>query len=76
MSISEDPANNGYYFDIVFCIDATRSMRGIIDNIKRNALSLYRTLVDQVESLGLSVKHLRQYRTIRRTNLAGSFRAC
>jgi len=35
-----------YHVDMVFCIDATGSMRHVIDFVKQNALDLYQDIVD------------------------------
>ncbi len=38
-----------YHIDMVFCIDATGSMRHVIDFVKQNALSLYHDVVGAME---------------------------
>ena len=48
-----------YNVDIVMCIDATGSMASIINDVKRNALSLYQKFVDEMEAKGKSVQQLR-----------------
>lgn len=48
-----------YCVDIVMCIDATRSMEPIIDEVKRNALSLYESFLDGMELENKSVSALR-----------------
>ena len=37
-----------YHVDMVFCIDATGSMRHVLDLVKQNALNLYRDIVAEV----------------------------
>lgn len=48
-----------YCVDIVMCIDATGSMLPILDEVKRNALSLYEKFVDGMEMQCKSVELLR-----------------
>ena len=38
-----------YHVDMVFCIDATGSMRHVLDFVKQNALNLYRDIADEME---------------------------
>ena len=48
-----------YNVDIVMCIDGTRSMYPIIDEVKANALSIYQKFVDQMEENDKDVSQLR-----------------
>jgi len=48
-----------YYVDIVMCIDVTGSMTPIIEEVKANALTLYKTFVDGMEEEDKSVEQLR-----------------
>lgn len=49
METSMDQYKLTYHVDMVFCIDATGSMRHVIDFVKRNALSLYEDIVKTME---------------------------
>ena len=42
-----------YHVDMVFCIDATGSMRHVLDLVKQNALNLYRDIVAEMEKTGM-----------------------
>ena len=48
-----------YNVDVCLCIDKTGSMGPIIDTVKRNALNLYRDVLDSLENKG---KHVSQFR--------------
>lgn len=48
-----------YNVDVCLCIDKTGSMDPIIDTVKRNALNLYRDVLDSLEKKG---KHVGQFR--------------
>ena len=48
-----------YNVDIVICIDGSRSMGSIINNVKANALSFYQKFVDEMNAKGKSVQQLR-----------------
>lgn len=48
-----------YNVDIVLCIDATGSMAAIIEDVKRNALSLYQKFLEGMEAKAKSVQQLR-----------------
>lgn len=48
-----------YNIDIVFCIDATGSMGGIIDKVKENALSFYNDLKNEMKKKGKEISDLR-----------------
>ena len=47
-----------YDVDIVMCIDATGSMTGILDTVKRNALNFYEDLHKAMQEKGKQVKPL------------------
>ena len=38
-----------YHVDMVFCIDATGSMRHVLDLVKQNAMNLYRDIAAEME---------------------------
>lgn len=48
-----------YHVDIVFCIDATGSMRHVLDLVKQNALNLYRDIVAEMEKKHKVIDQLR-----------------
>lgn len=48
-----------YYVDIVMCIDGTASMRPIIDEVKRNALSFYRKFIEAMQDADKSAEKVR-----------------
>lgn len=48
-----------YNVDMVFCIDATGSMRGILDIVKTNALNFYRDVRESMAKKGKDVNELR-----------------
>ena len=48
-----------YNVDMVFCIDATGSMRHVIDLVKRNALSLYQDIVSVMEKKHKVISQMR-----------------
>ena len=48
-----------YYVDIVMCIDGTASMRPIIDEVKRNALSFYHKFIEAMADADKSVDGVR-----------------
>lgn len=48
-----------YNVDVCLCIDKTGSMGPIINTVKRNALNLYRDVLDSLENKG---KHVNQFR--------------
>ena len=48
-----------YNVDVCLCIDKTGSMGPIINTVKRNALNLYRDVLDSLENKG---KHVSQFR--------------
>lgn len=48
-----------YNVDIVFCIDATYSMHGILDTVKRNALNFHQDLTTMMEKKGKRINELR-----------------
>ena len=48
-----------YYVDIVMCIDVTGSMSPIIEEVKSNALTIYKSFVDGMEENDKSVEQLR-----------------
>ena len=48
-----------YNVDMVFCIDATGSMGGVIDMVKRNAVSFYGDVVDAMQKKGKTIDKLR-----------------
>lgn len=48
-----------YNVDVCLCIDKTGSMEPIINTVKRNALNLYRDVLDSLEKKG---KHVSQFR--------------
>lgn len=48
-----------YNVDIVMCIDATGSMNGILNTVKRNALNFYDDLVAQMQRKGKQINDLR-----------------
>lgn len=48
-----------YNVDMTFCIDATGSMRGIIDMVKNNALNFYNDVVDAMSKKGKMIDRLR-----------------
>lgn len=48
-----------YNVDIVFCMDATGSMRHLLDLVKRNALSFYDDLTKEMASKGKTINELR-----------------
>lgn len=48
-----------YNVDMVFCIDATGSMRGIIDMVKNNALNFYNDVVAAMRAKGKTINKLR-----------------
>ena len=48
-----------YYVDIVMCIDATGSMKPIIEEVKGNALSFYQKFVEAMDENDKSVSQLR-----------------
>ena len=47
-----------YNVDMVFCIDATGSMGGVIDMVKRNAVSFYGDVVDAMQKKGKTIDKL------------------
>ncbi len=51
--------NGEYYVDIVMCIDATGSMKPIIEEVKSNAMSFYQMFIDQMEESDKEVSQLR-----------------
>ena len=48
-----------YHVDMVFCIDATGSMRHVLDIVKQNALSLYRDIVSVMEKKRKVISRMR-----------------
>lgn len=48
-----------YNVDMVFCIDATGSMRNIINMVKNNALNFYNDVVESMDKKGKSINKLR-----------------
>ena len=48
-----------YNVDMVFCIDATGSMRHVIDFVKQNALNLYRDIADEMEKKHKEINQMR-----------------
>ena len=48
-----------YNVDMVFCIDATGSMRHVLDFVKQNALNLYRDVVAEMEKKHKVINQLR-----------------
>ena len=48
-----------YNVDIVFCMDATGSMRHLLDLVKKNALSFYDDLTKEMASKGKTINELR-----------------
>jgi hypothetical protein len=48
-----------YAVDLVFCIDVTGSMRPILDQVKKNALSFYDDVQKNLTAKGKNVDHLR-----------------
>ncbi|MEG0901843.1 MAG: VWA domain-containing protein, partial [Clostridia bacterium] len=48
-----------YHVDMVFCIDATGSMRHVLDFVKQNALNLYRDVVAEMEKKHKVINQLR-----------------
>lgn len=48
-----------YGVDMVFCIDATGSMGGVIDMVKNNALSFYNDVVSAMAAKGKTIDKLR-----------------
>lgn len=48
-----------YHVDMVFCIDATGSMRHVLDLVKQNALNLYRDIVAEMEKKHKVIDQLR-----------------
>jgi len=48
-----------YNVDMVFCIDATGSMRHVIDFVKHNALRLYQDIVDVMEKKHKVISQMR-----------------
>ena len=48
-----------YNVDIVFCMDATGSMRHLLDLVKKNALSFYDDLTAEMASKGKTIHELR-----------------
>ncbi len=48
-----------YNVDMVFCIDATGSMRHVIDFVKKNALSLYEDIVSAMEKKHKVISQMR-----------------
>lgn len=57
---NESEQKQGYSIDLVMCIDATKSMSPIIDEVKANALSFRKKIADTIESD--PYKHLKQLR--------------
>ncbi|NLI21279.1 MAG: VWA domain-containing protein [Clostridiales bacterium] len=48
-----------YHVDMVFCIDATGSMRHVLDFVKQNALSLYKDVTGAMEKKRKVISQLR-----------------
>ncbi|HNW87316.1 MAG TPA: vWA domain-containing protein [Candidatus Limiplasma sp.] len=48
-----------YHVDMVFCIDATGSMRHVLDFVKRNALNLYQDVAGAMEKKRKTVSQMR-----------------
>ncbi len=48
-----------YHVDMVFCIDATGSMRHVLDFVKRNALNLYKDVAFAMEKKHKAVSRMR-----------------
>ena len=48
-----------YHVDMVFCIDATGSMRHVLDFVKQNALNLYRDVAAEMEKKHKTIDQLR-----------------
>ena len=48
-----------YHVDMVFCIDATGSMRHVLDFVKRNALNLYQDIAGAMEKKRKTVSQMR-----------------
>lgn len=48
-----------YNVDMVFCIDATESMGGMIETVKTNALHFYNDVVDEMKKKGKIINQLR-----------------
>ena len=48
-----------YNVDMVFCIDATGSMRHVLDFVKQNALNLYHDIVAEMEKKHKTINQLR-----------------
>lgn len=59
MSYSASQGMSEYCVDIVMCIDATGSMAPILDEVKRNALSLYSLFLDGMEMGNKTVDAMR-----------------
>ncbi len=59
MAFTQDQSMGEYSVDVIMCIDATGSMAPILDEVKRNALSLYGLFVDGMEMAGKAVDTLR-----------------
>ena len=51
--------SSNYNVDIVMCIDATGSMGGLIDKVKKNALSFYSDLSNSMAAKGKNISNLR-----------------
>lgn len=49
----------GYYVDMAFCIDATGSMKHILDMVKNNALNFYQDVSERMQKKGKSIDKLR-----------------
>ena len=47
-----------YHVDMVFCIDATGSMRHVLDFVKQNALNLYRDVAAEMEKKHKTIDQL------------------
>ena len=48
-----------YHVDMVFCIDATGSMRHVLDFVKQNALNLYRDITGAMEKKHKVISQMR-----------------
>ena len=48
-----------YNVDMVFCIDATESMGGILETVKNNALNFYNDVVEEMKKKGKTISQLR-----------------
>lgn len=74
--INEQGSTNDYSVDIVFCIDATRSMVNLIEKVKENTLKFYDDFRESVERIsGKKVRSLRVRAIVFRDYLADGEKA-